>query len=536
MRRRLLAAVLVLVVGGGALAVAAWPDETPPAGLGGASPSTAESAPPGRTPDVAALPPSRTPVPTAVPRRALGPAAPSLPRRTEAPPPPPGRAQLATRLGAIVARPDLAVDGTVGIAVLDRYGRTVFAQAPDRPLLPASTQKAVTAAAALVTFGGDHRFETRIGVRGHDGAPVVDDRVVRGDLVLIGAGDPVLASADYQRWVYAARPRTPLEKLADRVVAVGVRRVTGGVVGDGGIFGAATVADGWKQSYFWDFDARHITGLTVDAGLRVDLVRPPPNPELRLTIAPDPAGQAASLLHRALQDRGVEFGAATASSVAPVQVDRTLSAVRSPPLRELLGHALRRSDNHLADTLFRTVGHAHYDRGSWDLAERAAREVLDQLGVTSRGAVFADGSGLSRADRATPRMLALLDLAMTASSHGSDWAATMAVAGETGTLRRRLRGTVAAGRFRGKTGTLDDVASVVGAVVGPGAGRYHLAVLGNGLTARGRGVVRVLTDELVLALAADLFDCRLEAPGPASPPPVPLPPQRSRAVCPQASG
>jgi hypothetical protein len=81
------------------------------------------------------------------------------------------------------------------------------------------------------------------------------------------------------------------------------------------------------------------------------------------------------------------------------------------------------------------------------------------------------------------------------------------VSGESGTLRRRLGGTVAAGRVLGKTGSLRDVRSLSGAVTGPQGRRYHFAVIGNGLTAEEDAAVRVLQDELVLALTEDLYEC-----------------------------
>jgi serine-type D-Ala-D-Ala carboxypeptidase/endopeptidase (penicillin-binding protein 4) len=195
--------------------------------------------------------------------------------------------------------------------------------------------------------------------------------------------------------------------------------------------------------------------------------------------------------------------------------------VQSPPLVELLRHAVRRSDNQVTDGVFRTVGAALGD-GSWSGSARAARQVLAPLRLDWEGARVADGSGLSREDRLTARFLTGLDRGMLGSNHGAQWRSLLAVSGERGTLRRRLTGTIAAGRLVGKTGTLKDVRSLVGHVEGPaGSGRrYHLAVVGNGLTSESNQQVRDLTDRLAILLAADLYGCNrgLVEPTPAAPP------------------
>jgi serine-type D-Ala-D-Ala carboxypeptidase/endopeptidase (penicillin-binding protein 4) len=201
-----------------------------------------------------------------------------------------------------------------------------------------------------------------------------------------------------------------------------------------------------------------------------------------------------------------------------------LATVLSPPLEEVLRFTVQRSDNHLADALALTVARARTGEGSWDAADRAFGQVLTRFGVPTDGASFADGSGLSRDDRVTARLLVELDRRLTADRRfGATWRSLQAVAGRSGTLDRRLRGTPAEGRLLAKTGSLRDVAALSGQVIaldadpvgaaGPRERRYHLAVLGNDATGVGRGVVRAVVDEVVLALVADLDGCRLEPAG-----------------------
>jgi serine-type D-Ala-D-Ala carboxypeptidase/endopeptidase (penicillin-binding protein 4) len=469
----------------------------------------------------------------------------SPPAPPPAPPPPPAsRDALITDASALVASAGLAAEGgDFSVLVLDEHGREVVAHRPDDPLLPASTLKIVTAAAVLSTFGSDARFGTRIEVT----APVDAAGVLDGELVLIGSGDPVLATAEYARWVYPDRPRTPLEELADAVVATGVREIRGDVVGVADGFDGPNVATGWPDRYFSSLDARYVDGLSVDAGLRTivtypeledddadpadgeaaaedpepeaeptaapasGLWAPPPDvePIVRVDHAPDPAAHAAGELERLLVERGVEvLGDARAGMPSGTIVGR-MARIESPPLDELLRFAVQRSDNQITDALFRSVGRARTGTGSFASGDRALRQVLDRYGIDHAGAIFADGSGLSRDDRATARLLVDVDRAMLGSRHASTWTSLMAVTGRSGTLETRLRGTVADGRFAGKTGTLQDVTGLVGTVSADGPRRYHLAVVAND-TGGARWVSRALADELIVLLVADLDGCTVQ--------------------------
>jgi serine-type D-Ala-D-Ala carboxypeptidase/endopeptidase (penicillin-binding protein 4) len=475
------------------------------------------------------------------------------------PPPPASRAALMAESAALVDAALGAATGDWGVLVTDEYGREVVAHLPDTPLLPASTLKVVTAASALETFGPSGRLYTFAEAT----APMVGGTLA-GDLLLVGGGDPALATDEYARWIYPARPVTRLSALADDLVEAGLRRIEGDVVGIAPGFAGPAVADGWLDRYFSDFDARNASGLTVDAGLQTlleyaddvpapfgladgvtagpspstsggalepdgtdstgpDGIEAPPSSwadvpfdqrpdpiDAKVIHAPDPAAHAASELARLLIERGVVIGGRARSGPARGPAVERLAGVHSAPIIDLLRFALETSDNHLTDGLFLAIGAARTGEGSWTQGDAALRMTLDVLGVEHAGARFADGSGLSREDRATARMLVDLDRAMADGPFAEDWWSTMAVMGETGTLRRRLVGSPAHGRFVGKTGSLRDVMSISGTVIGDDGRRYHLAVIANDALGDARWAARVLMDELILLLSADVADCAVE--------------------------
>lgn len=422
---------------------------------------------------------------------------------------------LRASLESLLDNPNAQLEAVLGIAVLDRSGTAVLDVHGDEPLLPASAQKLVTAAGALAQLGAGHRFTTRAVAAG----PIGADGTLSGDLILVGGGDPVLASPVFITEIQPDRPHTPLDALADQIVAAGVRRVTGGVIGDGTVFADERLPAGWLPEYLSRFDGVRTGGLTVDAGrtLAIRGGRVVANP------AENPTLQAAVELLVLLNQRGVTVNGGAGTGSAPDNASE-LGRVESPPLRDLLAFLVQTSDNQLADGIFRSVGAVGGDP-TWAGSAAVIRETLAPLGLDWSGIVLADGSGLSRDDRLSARFLARLYLEMSASELADEWEPLMAVAGQSGTLRRRLVGTVGEGRLRGKTGTLRDVRSLAGAVVGPDDARYYFAVLGNELAGEGPGAVRALQDELVLLLAEDLYGCiRVEVPAPPPADPAATPP------------
>ena len=116
---------------------------------------------------------------------------------------------------------------------------------PTKALAPASTEKVLTATAALNVFGPTHRFNTKVTT-----AKALNGDTVTGDLYLLGDGDPVLSTVGYQK---AAKHQpalaTSIEKLADSVAATGLKKVTGTVIGDESKFATDRSGATWGFQY-----------------------------------------------------------------------------------------------------------------------------------------------------------------------------------------------------------------------------------------------------------------------------------------------
>jgi len=214
-------------------------------------------------------------------------------------------------------------------AVADDRG-PVTAFGAEQALVPASTMKLATSAVAFEVLGPDYRWTTSVAAAG----PPVEG-VVPGDLVLVGGGDPLLVTSGFAAGLPAAgsRATSSLEALADAVVASGVRRVEGGVVGNDARFDAERAVPTWSPSYLDGATVGSLGALRVNRGL-TNWVEEPQRPGAR-GDAGDPAVLAAATFATLLRQRGVDVRAG--GGVGPVpEGAATLAAIDSPPLLDVV--------------------------------------------------------------------------------------------------------------------------------------------------------------------------------------------------------
>jgi D-alanyl-D-alanine carboxypeptidase/D-alanyl-D-alanine-endopeptidase (penicillin-binding protein 4) len=204
-----------------------------------------------------------------------------------------------------------------------------------------------------------------------------------------------------------------------------------------------------------------------------------------------PALFAAQAFERALEQRGVVVRRRARAGAAPPEAVR-LSELASPAVGELVRLTNGQSDNFTAETLLKALGAQFGGGGSTAAGARVVRLTVAGLGLRPR---VVDGSGLSRANRTTPRDVVGLLSAMAGDVVFAD---SLAVAGRTGTLRKRMRGTAAQDACRGKTGTLASVSALAGYCDTPAGSRVAFAFLMNGVSTYW---ARRIQDRMTAALA-----------------------------------
>jgi D-alanyl-D-alanine carboxypeptidase/D-alanyl-D-alanine-endopeptidase (penicillin-binding protein 4) len=320
----------------------------------------------------------------------------------------------------------------------------VAVHAESTPLAPASNMKIVTAAAAVDLLGADTQLTTRFAT---DGVPT-DGSTVRGNLYMVGGGDPLLTTDGYEAsMIHGVQPGTDLEVVADQIVDSGVRHITGSVVGDASRYDDVRTASSWPQRYLTQGQVAPLSALMVDDGWRS-------------TGGPvdDPALHAATVLGDLLVERGVRIDGAPTTGTTPATAS-TLIEVPSLSVAELVDESLRFSDNTTSELLVKELGVQAGTGGSTEAGVAVMRDWVGSSGLPAEGVSFDDGSGLSPNDRLTCRFLT----SVLADEGASGVVANgLAVPGEDGTLDDRFLAEPLRSRLRAKTGTLNAVTALSG--------------------------------------------------------------------------
>ena len=190
--------------------------------------------------------------------------------------------ELRTKIAEVLAKPELS-SAMVGIKVVSLdTGRVLFEENAAKLLRPASNMKLYTVAAALDRLSPDYRFSTSVYAYTRPDAA----GVVRGSLIIYGRGDPSIAArfnnGDYFK---------SIDDLATRIVAAGVKRVEGDIVGDESYFVGPKYGSGWNwEDLTWYYGAE-ITPLAANDNALDLFIKPGAaigQPALITTGPPDP--------------------------------------------------------------------------------------------------------------------------------------------------------------------------------------------------------------------------------------------------------
>jgi len=408
-----------------------------------------------------------------------------------------------------------AAPGHWGVAVADLDGQVLWSINPDDPLIPASTVKVFTTGFARSVLGSSARRPTRV-----VGSGRVDPNTGQwiGSWSLELNGDP-----SFERGPGAG---PTLYDLALQLSSSGIRRLVGPLnvqSSDGAA--DAIFPSVWSRHHFGRLFAPLIGPITINENVVWVVVQPGSRPGARprvvaespegigslvtikattrsgrrsslalrarpeggwivtgaigvrarprrlAAVASDPKVVLAAAWTRALQRAGITWNPASFVGAPPTAAPRVLAEVSSPPLDSLASEINRRSLNYGAELLLQWAG------GRETPASRLMQHVQLVTG-TSAGLELVDGSGLSYDDRVTARTFIAYLAKFPATPEGRNFPQLLPANG-TGTLYHLASGLPSEGVVRAKTGTLAQVANVVG-YLGRDDGVLLVALLYNG--------------------------------------------------------
>ncbi len=352
----------------------------------------------------------------------------------------PNTLSVVTRAGKVSRAFANIVSGfpTQSCVAVEWMGTRLGSLNPSKAMIPASATKVITAAVALEILKPEFTYTTKV-------LGALDANGTTANLFMVGGGDPLLVRNEYvASEKYPTTSGTSLEKLADSLVAAGLRRVAGSVVGVDSRYDDKRFVDIWPQDFHFT-EAGPLGALMVDDGVVLGQVTKPD----------DPAIAAANELQNLLNARGVLFGALPRRDVMPSNIPE-IASIQSAPITSVIQEMLVNSDNNTAELLLKEIGFASSATGSTEAGLTAVMKQLAKWKLEKDVQLF-DGSGLASDGRIPCDVF--MSILNTFSTTLPD---LMATAGETGTIRDTFDGTAVAGKLRGKTGTLNGVKALVG--------------------------------------------------------------------------
>src|SRR5205809_1016386 len=313
-----------------------------------------------------------------------------------APKPPATLAELRSRIDEIVHQPALDPGFfAVKIGSLDT-GQTIYEQNANKFVRPASNMKLYTVATAFDRLTPDCHFVTSVYAKERP-----EDGKVNGDLIIYGRGDPSIAArfnnGDYFKGI---------SDLADRIVAAGVKRVKGDLVGDESYFNGSPVGSGWEwEDLTWSYGAQ-ISALTINDNA-IDLnIKPGTTVGAPVTIVTGPPNASfISVVNRATTSpKGLKSGLQIYRGLGANALE--ISSLQSPPFAVIAAQTLKPSQNQYTELILRTLGTMQpgptEDSARTTDDETAGLEgvknFLRRAGIGENDVALNDGSGLSRND------------------------------------------------------------------------------------------------------------------------------------------
>jgi D-alanyl-D-alanine carboxypeptidase/D-alanyl-D-alanine-endopeptidase (penicillin-binding protein 4) len=412
---------------------------------------------------------------------------------------------LASRLDPIL----LAPGATVSARVIELPARReVYARAAERPMIPASNMKLVTAATALDAFGPDRTFPTRLAVAGND-------------LYLIGSGDPGLGDSVVAGWS-RLKPLDHFAPFAKALRTRGVTHVNGILYYDDRAFDDQWTLPLWSKSFREFWYGAPVSGLNFNDNCIYVTVHPtapgqpvtfevlPPTAAIKIVnncitgdkhspaikrgndpdeyILSGTCATPAELASKPVDNPGYFTADALRTYLASQGITIAGKILRTPKrfsnegeviatttsatMTTLIKRMNKSSQNFVAEALAKQSGAAYqrenpgFSGTSWQAGNAAAVAFLARNHVADADALLAvDGSGLARENRVTARMLTDMLAVMHAHPQAQAFRDSLPIAGVDGTLKKRL--TECKGKVLAKTGSIGRVRTLSGYATTP---------------------------------------------------------------------
>ncbi|HUP64568.1 MAG TPA: D-alanyl-D-alanine carboxypeptidase/D-alanyl-D-alanine-endopeptidase [Thermoanaerobaculia bacterium] len=434
------------------------------------------------------------------------------------------RAQgLEQRLQALFNSP-VAANSTSSLMVAEvESGRVVAARNPRMPVSPASNMKLFTTAAGMQLLGHDFNFVTTVSMLG-----TVDPiGTLRGDVLIIGRGDPTISSRFHDGDATAV-----IKRWAAELRRQGVKTIGGNLILEYGYFDEVWVHPTWPKDQLVNWYEAPISALSIQEGCvmvrvlptrqgqRAEVQLEPPNRYLTventcvtgggrgvyITRKADtntlivrgnipansgpteifvtvlyPVHYFANVVHEVFMAEGIRVQGEVLLTPKEAREGWRTVTEHTTPLSVANIVINKKSQNFYAEQLLKTIGAEKKGVGSWEKGAQAVTEwLVQEVGVAPSEFEMIDGSGMSRFNRASSdSFIKLLRYMWNAPGRG-EFVSSMPYSGEPDSrLRRRLNQPPYARSVYAKTGYLSGAIGLSGYVRGKSGRMYAFSFLFN---------------------------------------------------------
>ena len=384
-------------------------------------------------------------------------------------------ADLSTSINHLVKQQN--AHETIGVYIENlATGTVLYNHNGTRPMTPASTTKAFTAAAAYLSLGPNYHYATTLSTNAKI-APIL-----KGNVYLRFSGDPTLTNID-------------INNLIRQLRAKGVHTITGNFVLDETVFSGPAYAQGWNATDFENCYGAPITGAIINSNCS------------RFGVVKSPTVYAKEIVRIALKNSGIHVRGQITIGRMPAHTIM-LAAHNSGPLLAILNYMLKYSDDVYANAIFKKLGNHYYHSGSYANGALATHAILAaHFGKSFPMPLLKDGSGLSTQNLISPQQLVALYRHMYYNNRlRLAFMKSLAISGQSGTLIYRLTEPHLRGHVYAKTGTFvydkGGVSNLAGYLMLPARPPIAFAVMVNH-TGTDLARAEALQDQIVRLIAAE---------------------------------
>lgn len=399
---------------------------------------------------------------------------------------------------------DSKINMHVGIKVVSLVnGKCLYHKNARQLFVPASNTKIFTGAAALHYLGPQFCYETQLLSNGP-----TEEGVVKGDIIIKGAGDPSLKVED-------------LEKLVSELKKSGINKIDGSIILDDTCFDTLQFGPGWTAdngAYLYNSPTN---GLNINHNcIEIDVKSNESNNAVAFVLNPvtdfvkvvneatnvaaeepeslkikrrwltrenvieicgginlpntvkkgqftieNPTLYVGTLFKELLDKHGIQNSGKLSVGLTDEHAKILLSH-KSEPLFKLIATMLKDSDNLYAECLFKTLGRLDSkSQGNWTAGKDLMVKFIGEVLKSTEDFAFADGSGMSRYNLISPHTIVTLLYWLSHQENiGKFFADGLPIAGLDGTLAKRMTSGNACGNAKAKTGGLNTIRALSGFV------------------------------------------------------------------------